>query len=233
MLSIYVSSPLDADDREFYISLHEGGFASLLEDIDNTDLLEKVRCSWFRENLYRKCDCLGHPVNASQIGVDDWRIADFMFTAPKSVSIQGCLSDDSERFLSAHDEAVKECLEILEEKYAAASHQREINTRNLLIFLVRHMSNRYKEMEIHSHALIFNETNGIDGNGYALSLEMLLKGEWLGKYYCSRLASKIQNLGYAIRETTNGFELEGYTDEQLLKLSVRSCEILKIIEKFK
>ena len=227
MLSIYVSPFSILEDREFYFSLPEGGLISLLDNKSEGILFEKVRCSYLRDKFYEKYNCLGNPKNAVMLGTDDWRIADFMFCAPKSVSIQGCIGNDYERIIGAHNDSVKECLGILESEYASASHQKQISTKSLLICLILHLENRYGEMEIHSHALVFNETTGRDGNGYALNLEKLLEGKWLGQYYLSQLASKIQELGYPIRETAKGFELEAYSDEQLLKLSARSYKIIE------
>ena len=63
-----------------------------------------------------------------------------------------------------------------------------------------------------------------------LSHESLVKAEWICSFDHQKLAEKMQELGYRIYNTEHGFELWGYSREDLKVFSKRNREIVKAVE---
>lgn len=156
---------------------------------------------------------------------------DITLSPSKSFSIAFHHRGD-ERLYDAHVEAVKEVANIIEAKYIQTReyvdgvHQR-INTGNMIAALIPHHTSRDNDMQIHHHLVIFNGTQRADGKYCAMKNVDLNRQKWLGHLYQSILARKVQKLGYSIRETKDGFELEGISREQIEVFSKRSREIVK------
>jgi conjugative relaxase-like TrwC/TraI family protein len=163
---------------------------------------------------------------------------DFTLSAPKSFSMALHLGGD-ERLFDAHMEAAKETIDLVESLYAqarvqVAGNRNVVNTGNLVVALIPHHTSREKDMQLHTHCVIMNGTQCADGQWRALWHESIRDAEWLGSYYRSLLAQKVQKLGYEIheKELDRGFsfELKGYTPEQIEAFSKRSRDIVKSLE---
>lgn len=156
---------------------------------------------------------------------------DLTFTAPgKSLSMAIHGPNGDKRLWKAHSETIKEILTILEKEYAAARKQEQgdrevLMTGNIAATLVHHHESRAGDPHVHTHVVLFNGTLCPDGEYRALYIEPLIKSGILGDLYHQKLALKVQEMGYEIRETATGFELAGVTDEQIEAFSTRSTEI--------
>jgi conjugative relaxase-like TrwC/TraI family protein len=160
---------------------------------------------------------------------------DFTFSAPKSVSMALHLRKDY-RVFDAHMEAVKECLEVLEQRYATTRIQTQgvrevVHTGNLIAALIPHHTSRAGDMQLHTHAVVMNGTLGPDGVFRALHNDAMSLQGWLGHLYQQKLAHKLQDLGYSLYQTQVGFEIEGYSRDQIEQFSKRSRAIVRSIQK--
>ncbi|MDJ0647124.1 MAG: MobF family relaxase [Xenococcaceae cyanobacterium MO_188.B19] len=155
---------------------------------------------------------------------------DLTFSAPKSVSMALHLNGDN-RLFDAHTEAVKFVLDEVEQRYIQTRIQvngerKVVNTGNLTAALIPHHTSRDGDMQLHTHAVVFNGTKGADGKWRALHNDAIANQEWLGHLYQQKLAQKVQQLGYSIYETKNGFELEGISPHDIKVFSKRSVAII-------
>jgi conjugative relaxase-like TrwC/TraI family protein len=163
---------------------------------------------------------------------DQERLAeDFTWPAPKSVSMAMHLNQDW-RLFDAHMESLQECLDLLEQQYTTTRIQqngerRIINTDNLTIALIPHHTSRDGDMQVHTHAVVMNGTQGPDGVWRSLHNDAMSQQGWLGHLYRQKLAHKLQELGYEIYQTKDGFELKGLTREDIQGFSKRSRAIVK------
>lgn len=166
---------------------------------------------------------------------DQERLAeDFSWSAPKSVSMTMHLNQDW-RLFDAHMESLQECLDLLEARYATTRIQqngerRIISTDNLTIALIPHHTSRDRDMQVHTHAVIMNGTQGPDGVWRSLHNDAMSQQGWLGNLYRQKLAHKVQALGYEIYQTKDGFELKGLSREKIQGFSKRSRAIIKHLE---
>ncbi len=159
---------------------------------------------------------------------------DLTFSAPKSVSMTLHLNKDF-RLFEAHTEAVKEVLDEIEQRYIQTRIQVDgvrqiVNTGNLTAALIPHHTSRDGDMQLHTHAVVFNGTKAQDGKWRALHNDALSEQKWLGQLYRQKLANKVQNLGYEIYETEHGFELKGLSHQDLQTFSKRSRAIVQKLQ---
>ncbi|HEY9827281.1 MAG TPA: MobF family relaxase, partial [Stenomitos sp.] len=167
---------------------------------------------------------------------DQERLAeDFTFSAPKSVAIALHLNRDH-RLHAAHLEAVKETLDLIEERYATTRIQSDgvrnlVHTGNLTIALINHHTSRSKDMQLHTHAVIMNGTQGPDGKWRSLQNDAMSEHGAMGHIYRQKLALKVQALGYRIYETKDAFELEGLSREDIEVFSKRTAAIARELER--
>ena len=160
---------------------------------------------------------------------------DLTFSAPKSVSIALHVGNDL-RIFDAHTDAVKEVLDEVEKRYAqtriSKKGNREIvNTNNLTVAMIPHHTSRDGDPQLHTHAFVMNGTKGPDGKWRSLYHEGMSHSQWLGSLYRQKLATKLQDIGYQLRETKDGFELAGINEQQIQGFSKRTQEIIKSIQK--
>lgn len=156
---------------------------------------------------------------------------DLCFSAPKSVSMALHIEGDN-RVFEAHTKAVKEAMDAAEERYAQARIQVNgvrsvVNTGNLAMVMIPHHTSREGDPNLHTHVYVMNGTLCPDGKWRALRHEDLVHTQWLGNYYRQKLAENMLELGYRIYETKDGFELQGYSREDIEVFSKRHKAIEK------
>ena len=156
---------------------------------------------------------------------------DLCFSAPKSVSMALHIGRDN-RVFEAHTQAVKETMDAAEKLLAQARIQVNgvrsvVNTENLAMVLIPHHTSREGDPNLHTHVYVMNGTLCPDGKWRSLSHESLVHAGWLGSYYRQKLSENMQSLGYRIYVTSAGFELEGYSRQDIEVFSKRH----KVIEK--
>ncbi|KAI9129880.1 MobF family relaxase [Acaryochloris sp. CCMEE 5410] len=158
---------------------------------------------------------------------------DVVLSAPKSVSMALHLEGDN-RLFDAHMEAVLETFELLEREYAQTRIQVNgvrsvVDTGNMIAALMPHHTSRDGDMQLHTHMLIMNGTQGPDGQWRSLSHEKLAQAKWIGSFYRQKLAEKVQRLGYRIYQTKDAFELVGYDRSDVEVFSKRHRAIVKAV----
>lgn len=166
---------------------------------------------------------------------DKERLAhDVVLSAPKSVSMALHLEGDLGLF-DDHMEAVKETLALIEQEFAQTRIQTDgvrqtVNTGKLIAALMPHHTSRDGDMQLHTHILIMNGTKGPDGVWRSLCHEALTQAEWIGGFYRQRLAEKVQARGRRIYNTEHGFELGGYSRDDIEVFSKRNRAIVKAVQ---
>ena len=137
---------------------------------------------------------------------------DITFSAPKSLSLLG-ISD--ERFIRAHERAVKEAIRYAEKHFSQARETHngvteKTDTGKLVVVLFHHSLSRALDPQIHTHAIVMNMTQGEDGKWRALSNEQFFERKMeLGQVYRNALARIItQEMGLSIESDSKGlFEI--------------------------
>jgi conjugative relaxase-like TrwC/TraI family protein len=166
---------------------------------------------------------------------------DFTISAPKSVSVIAILGED-QRLVDAHQTAVREALNELENYASARIRQRGANadraTKNVVIAVYHHDTSRELDPQIHTHAVAANLTfDGVEGRWKALQASDIYERRgYLTEVYRNVLARKVRALGYEIdnrrdsKGRDSGFETSGLSQELLEKFSQRSHQRDRAIE---
>lgn len=157
---------------------------------------------------------------------------DLTFSAPKSLSIQALVTGD-QRLLSAHQEAVKETLfmiekDVLKAQFKAGGKVHLESTGKMTAAVFAHETSRELDPQIHSHAVVANITRTANGKWRALEGSQFYKHKMLaGAEYRARLAAKVQDLGYKVKVTHGDgrFELKGISRKQIEAFSKRRVQI--------
>lgn len=156
---------------------------------------------------------------------------DFTFSAPKSVSMQALIGGDA-RLIDAHEAAVARALDYAEGLAAYRVTEGGVTrieaSGNLLIASFRHDLSREADPQLHTHAVVINATQRLDGEWRALEQgEFYRQQKLMGALYRSELALEVRKLGYEIRAThaDGRFELAHVSDKQIDAFSTRSRDI--------
>ncbi len=164
---------------------------------------------------------------------------DLTFSASKSVSLQALVAGDS-RVIAAHDQAVTRALDWLQKNAAQTQIKanREIGiykTDNIVAAVFRHETSRELDPQLHSHAVLANLTQGSNGKWRALENSEIYKLRMsAGAVYRAELAHELKQLGYSVHQTTSDgrFEIDGYSQNQLVAFSTRRQQIESALEKY-
>ncbi|MDA8191918.1 MAG: relaxase domain-containing protein [Gammaproteobacteria bacterium] len=162
---------------------------------------------------------------------------DMTFSAPKSVSefaLCKASPEMRERILAAHDRAVAKAMALAEREFVCARYgsggAESVKTGAMLWSAFRHEDarpvNGKVAPQIHSHAVTLNMTKGRDGEIRALNLQFGNDGIKLaGATYRAELGAELRALGFGLRKTGEGYELEGVSDAQIEAGSPRRQQI--------
>ena len=188
----------------------------------------------------------GEVLVSAAAGRDERRAGwDATFNAPKSVSIQALVGEDS-RLVEAHRRAVERALSELE-KFAQARHHRGqewVTTGNFVAARFEHIAARPSEIgtrdgygpdpHLHTHVVIANMTLRPDGMWRSLDpVEIYRSQSFATAVYRSELGREVQALGYRISVTAadGRWELQGYTREQVMAFSRRRQDIEALLNR--
>ena len=169
---------------------------------------------------------------------------DLCFHAPKSVSLLALVGGDK-RLLNAHAEAVKETLEIIERDCAKAKvcKNGEVvieKTGNLIVGLMKHITSRKVDPQLHTHALVMNATQRTDGKWRALAsskntgekkdgfMENVYDRQiYYGMLFKTFLADKVKDLGFEIETVGKHglWEIKGIPKAVIELMSKRTKDI--------
>jgi conjugative relaxase-like TrwC/TraI family protein len=188
------------------------------------------------KEFLRLCDNQ-HPVTGKLLTVRNRKkerrvFYDFVASAPKSVSIMALTVGDS-RIATAHDEAARIALTRMEK--AAASRVRkkgqrtERPTGEITAAVFRHQESRALDPQLHTHFVVFNATfDPVEKRWKALETSTIYdRIKFFTEVYRSELAFRLKQMGYQVRNTDHGFEIEGVTPEMIERFSKRRRAILK------
>ncbi|MCF2151946.1 relaxase domain-containing protein [Desmonostoc muscorum LEGE 12446] len=168
----------------------------------------------------------------NQKGVERRAALDCTFSAPKSVSLMALVGGDT-RLIDAHHQALKETLELIEQRYAYTrvtddNNRHRVKTGNLVVAQFDHIESRDLDPHLHTHCLLMNMTQTPDGRWLSLgNNEIFANKKFLGMAYQSYLAREVQKLGYEIESRKHGqFDIKGFKSEDLEAFSKRRQQIL-------
>lgn len=198
-----------AVDREQLIALLEGRLP------DGTDL--SIR---------------GGRKDAARLGTD------ITLSAMKSYSL---MATHDPRLVALWDESVKVAATVIEKEVAAArlghGGTASQKTGTLVMAAFRHEDARTvagtADMDFHTHLLTFNMTQRADGEWVRVDLQwgeqmVLAKtADFAQKAY---LAQRVQELGYEIRLTQDGWEFAALSDKDSIPFSRRTDQVDKALE---
>ncbi|HYW21308.1 MAG TPA: MobF family relaxase [Nodularia sp. (in: cyanobacteria)] len=159
---------------------------------------------------------------------------DCTFSAPKSVSLMALVGGDT-RLIDAHHQALKEVLQLIEQRYAYTrvtddNGRHRIKTGNLVVAQFDHIESRDLDPHLHTHCLLMNMTQTPDGKWLSLgNNEIFANKKFLGMAYQSYLAREVQKLGYEIELRLHGqFDIKGFKEQDLETFSKRRQQIIAL-----
>ena len=164
---------------------------------------------------------------------------DLTFSAPKSVSVMWALGDPGVNLAvrEAHEHSVSAALEYLEREatFTRRGHGglEVIETNGLIAAGFRHRTSRNGDPQLHTHVLVPNVVQGVDGRWGTLDARHLFAHRvTAGHLYQAELRHQLTNtLGVAWTPTQRGAgEIAGIPPELLRAFSTRRAEIEERLE---
>lgn len=161
---------------------------------------------------------------------------DLTFSAPKSVSVCWAIGSEETRagIERAQFQAVKKCVEGFEShvviRFGKGGTQHE--KAGLIVGVVQHVTSRQvdkktmPDMQLHSHTMVIN--TGIAKNGKSGAVKGYDFYQMQKEYdalYKAELAKGLRELGFSLKTTKHGFEIEGVPAEVIEHFSKRSKQI--------
>ena len=160
---------------------------------------------------------------------------DLTLSLPKSFSMLACAGSDP-RLKDLGREAAEVALRVIEDEVITARRGRggsEVeHTRSMVAAVYQHEDARQvdgvADMDLHYHMLIMNVTQRSDGVWCARDLDFgernvtRMVADFAAK---AHLAKRLQEFGYEIRRTQDGFEIEGISDNDITLFSRRKEQV--------
>ena len=164
---------------------------------------------------------------------------DLTFTVPKSASVLWALGDPGTQnaVLRAHRVAVQEALAFVEERAlftrVGARSCAQVPTRGLIAAVFDHWDTRTADPNLHSHVVIANRVQGLDGrwrslDSRALHHAVVAVSETYDNLFADQLARELP-VSWSWRDRgprrTPAFEVDGIDDDLLAEFSTRATHI--------
>ena len=133
--------------------------------------------------------------------------------------------------IEAHQKAVKTTLDYVERNCiftrTGKGGVNHIQTDNAIFAVFQHDDNHNLDPQLHSHCVIFNQTQGTDGKWRSMdNRELYQQKITIGMVYHHELGRRLQTLGYELNWNRDGtFDVRGYSQSQLKEFSTRKQEI--------
>ncbi|MEV0773557.1 MobF family relaxase [Nocardia salmonicida] len=194
----FIAAEHHAPTRDQWIDLRtESAREYLTAELERPPSVEEIKKALFDEKRKARQAVVG------------W---DCTFTPQKSVSILWGLADDDTRrsIWRAHEEAVREVLERMEDNYALARRGRGgsqlIDTEGLTFAKFMHFDNRTGDMNPHTHVVVSSRVLGSDGKWSSLRADALLQATVsLSSQYNAAITGKLKReLGLRFEERSRG-----------------------------
>ncbi len=153
---------------------------------------------------------------------------DLTFSAPKDVSIIWSSADESLRVKieAAQEQAVQNALDQLQNHSARSrigAGGRESITSEIVAGFFQHSSNREKEPQLHTHAIVTNVAYGEDGIWRTLDSRHIYKDQRaISAVYKASLAHEVRLLGFNVERTEDSFSITGVPEKVKALQSTRS-----------
>lgn len=167
----------------------------------------------------------------------DNRIAgyDFTFSAPKSVSViwSSASPELRSKIEEAHKQAIKDAMEYTQDHIMTTRRGKggkEVIPAGFLMGLFQHSSNREKEPQLHSHAIIPNVAIASDGIWRSINAKHFLKRssqdqKAISSVYKLSLDDRMRKMGFSTERTKHSFEIKGVSKKVIESQSSRSKAI--------
>jgi conjugative relaxase-like TrwC/TraI family protein len=158
---------------------------------------------------------------------------DLTFSAPKSVSLLGLVRQDM-NIINAHERAVNAALKYIEQNCiftrTGAGGTNLQQTNNMMVAVFQHQHSRNLDPNLHSHCVIFNQTQGDDGKWRSMDNRQLYQQKMtIGMIYHHELSQQLMELGHSINWNLDGtFDVAGFKSSQLKQFSSRRTEIINL-----
>ena len=214
---------LSSDPTQGHVRIH-GALAPKLGFAEGSSISERDLT-----NLLSARNAAGEQVGREHkvIGID------LTFSAPKSVSIAGLLTDRDPSIIAAHDRAVLETMREIE-RYCAGTQKyidseiKQVKTGNLAYATVRDGFNREHEPHLHTHVVVANLTQYGD-KMMALDGRQIMRQDFnkmWGAMYRANLASYLKEAGHSVSYTKKGeLRLDSVSLEVEREFSKRAAQI--------
>jgi len=168
---------------------------------------------------------------AKNAGSDHKAGWDLSFSAPKSVSTVWAVADQDTRaaIQAAQDKAVKASLAFLEQ-HAFSTRDRQGNAQadKLLAIAYPHSTSRSQDPQLHTHLLLANLTQRVDGSWAALDFDTRWKMS-AGAVYRAEFASQLQTLGFQMERDGDSFKVAGVPAFLVEEFSKRRAQIVEAL----
>ena len=170
---------------------------------------------------------------------------ELILSAPKSVSIMALVAGD-ERILDAHEEAVKNVVDYIEQNMVYTRVQEKGNmmfekTDNMVAAKFTHITARIAkndethipDPQLHTHCIVGNMTKCKDGMWRSIVFDKFYDNKMhIGELYRMELAHGLKELGYKlnlVKDKSNHwtFEIKGLSEKDLETFSKRRADILE------
>ena len=184
-----------------------------------------------------------HPKTAKKLFPPNQNIKrvawDLTFSACKSLSILWALSlpEIQEKITKAQMNAVKETLDFLEAKLIRVNRgkngQIKQNSDGVLSLLVNHYTSRELDPNIHTHVLLANMTQALDGKLMGIDSRNIYNWQKvLGALYRAELAKQIKSMGINIEQDGESFRVKQIDKRLEPVFSTRTKQIKKELEEY-
>lgn len=133
---------------------------------------------------------------------------DLVFSAPKTLSIAGLITEKDPQLIECHNQAVKETMKQIQNDYSLAQPKPGIDviSDGMIWAEVIDCVSRENDPQIHTHVVVANITK-VGGKYMALRPKNILRREFnraFGTYYRMLLAEKLTALGYSVSYVKGG-----------------------------
>ena len=166
---------------------------------------------------------------------------DVTFSAPKSISVEALVyapAHTRARLLNAHDEAVRDALDVLEGEllqtrgYDPATGRRpRVPAHGMVAATFRHIVSRNLDPQVHTHSVVANMTRDAHGRWRSAEFTATERSrKLLGAAYRAALQRRVEAMRYATVPTAvggmPGFEIAGFAKALLAAFSTRRRDLL-------
>lgn len=156
---------------------------------------------------------------------------DITVSAPKSVSLLWAITQDDQILKAVQDAALEAFGDLEQDAQTRVNHERGrltyAKTRNITGAAWLHTTARpidgHADPQLHVHGFVINATNTGDDRWTALDLSAVVKDSgYYEAIFQSRLAGKLESLGYATERNGRDFEVAGVSRKTIDKFSRRT-----------